>query len=410
MTQSALLRSVTCQGSWDRYGRVYSDRATFPGTRLPPAGAKQPLPERHETALRHLLSSRTRTLLSLRPSGTLRGSVIVFCSILFFLTHAVWSLDERVAGRLTVSRLGIPIFDPIVSIGNFISALAIAATAAGILVNLRKDRALRRKEYADKIRRSAAMIMAKVDRWQQLSLQLFSEIQPFLARTDMLLLEEREPRKADDFFWCQCVDVHIAIARRIMDEQIEIAYSELFGYDPRFHSLFTTAVQSLREIDRRLVNAFLLEAQRDILAEPEDRVFVSTRLGNKLRARSESFATNTQRSMGCVLDEFQSEVLKLIQASDAEIVNRAVDIASPSVVFKASALLIAGLPTLVRISAPPDSASVPGALSELGSRASGEPPGQKSSSKSCGSRRDGDVMPSAPPATDPPPRGGGFHG
>jgi hypothetical protein len=59
-------------------------------------------------------------------------------------------------------------FDPQLTVGDLITAIAVLVSAVGILVELRKDRDLRRKELADKVRRSAGLIVAKLDRWRQL--------------------------------------------------------------------------------------------------------------------------------------------------------------------------------------------------------------------------------------------------
>ena len=56
-----------------------------------------------------------------------------------------------------------------VTIGDLLTAFAVLISAAGILIELRKDRILRQKELADRVRRSAGLVAAKADRWRQLS-------------------------------------------------------------------------------------------------------------------------------------------------------------------------------------------------------------------------------------------------
>ena len=77
-------------------------------------------------------------------------------------------------------------FNPEFSVGDILTAMAVLVSAIGILAELRKDRLLRRKELADRVRRSAGLIVAKADRWKQLSLHFFDELQSIITDADVL--------------------------------------------------------------------------------------------------------------------------------------------------------------------------------------------------------------------------------
>jgi hypothetical protein len=92
-------------------------------------------------------------------------------------------------------------FNPEVSVGDLLTAVAVLVSAIGILTELRKDRLLRRKELSDRVRRSTGIIITKADRWKQLSLRFFDELQPIITDADVLLVKEQDVVTARDFFW-----------------------------------------------------------------------------------------------------------------------------------------------------------------------------------------------------------------
>jgi hypothetical protein len=226
------------------------------------------------------------------------------------------------------------LFDPTISVGTLLTAITILLTAATIVTALNKDRKLRQTEYSDRIRRSAALVVAKVDRWRQLSLDFFSEIQPLITSADMLLTEERDAVKARDFLWRETITCHVALSRRKMDEQIEIAYSDMYGYDQRIHSLFTSAIDHLRSFEVEGFTAFLLASQDQAMSfRGTEIAAVSAQLGNAVRRIARIKRHLMADSMSEVVQAFQAEILKLLVATDSQIVNRAVDIRPPTEVF-----------------------------------------------------------------------------
>jgi hypothetical protein len=68
----------------------------------------------------------------------------------------------------------LPKLDQTLSIGTVLTVLA---TIAGLLYAWRKDLQLKRKDSADKNRKAAALIAAKLDRWKALSIRFYG---PFL--------------------------------------------------------------------------------------------------------------------------------------------------------------------------------------------------------------------------------------
>jgi hypothetical protein len=191
------------------------------------------------------------------------------------------------------------------------------------------------REYAERIRSGAALLVARLERWQQLSLQIFSELQPLITEADMLLTGERKAVKVRDVFWHAASRCHVDLARRKMDEHSETASSDLYGYDPRIQDLLGAAMQHLREIDRDVFSEFLAASEQDILVMAgRERVAASAELGNLLRNTCGSQFEVAQRLSSQVVEQFREEMRKLSAAADRAIVDRTVELRSPVEVFE----------------------------------------------------------------------------
>ncbi len=156
-------------------------------------------------------------------------------------------------------------FNPEITVGNMITILSIFISLAALLVSWNKDRSLKRREYADRIRRTASMVTAKLERRFEISLGFFDEIQPLLAKVDIEFPKDHNIIKIRDDHWHGLVEIRAKTLQRILDEQIEIAYVDLFGYDPKIHALYLEAVNRLKLIDQNIYKQALYLTQEDVL-------------------------------------------------------------------------------------------------------------------------------------------------
>jgi hypothetical protein len=114
-----------------------------------------------------------------------------------------------------------------------------------------------------------------------------------------------------------------------MDEQIEGAYADLYGYDPRIQDLFTGVIERLRQVDALIFAALVEQTQEDILSLKQARPpFTSAMLGNLLRATSTSMSLESHKHMEAIVGAFREEMVKLVRASDEEIEARETVVAS----------------------------------------------------------------------------------
>jgi hypothetical protein len=218
-----------------------------------------------------------------------------------------------------------PQFDQSLSIGTLLTVLA---TTSGLLYNWRKDQQLKRKEYADKVRRAAGLTIAKLDRWKELAVRLFEDIQPALTESDGMLIKGHDVIATRDYVWKELVAARARSSQRILDEQIEIAYADLYGYDPRIQELFVAVVARLKRVDADCYELLLSQTQADVLSFEGYAEIRSANLGNALRTSAGLVARECHRLMENLIDAFRIEATKLIQASDYEIIAKRVGIRS----------------------------------------------------------------------------------
>lgn len=219
---------------------------------------------------------------------------------------------------LDVYAFATPPIDSTISVANLVAMFAVLVSIGALLVSTRKDRNLRKTQYADQIRNAAGILTAKLERWRDLAYGFFEEIQPGITDADIALVKDRDVIAIRDKFWRDLGVAHLAVSQRIRDEEIEIAYANLYGYDSKVRELFLTAIdrlQATREATHQYISA---ATQRDIL-EFHDAEASSARLGNRLRETCAQVAAAYAAEMDKIAGPFRREMIKLVEASDRDI-------------------------------------------------------------------------------------------
>lgn len=220
---------------------------------------------------------------------------------------------------------------------DLFTATSILLSAAALLYAWHKDRALRRREHADRVRRAAGGILARLERYRVLVVGFFDDIQPVITEADALLAKEQDLVGARDHLWRGLVAARADTFRRVLSEQIEIAYVDLFGYDTRIHALFTSALQRLQLATVETYNETLVSTQHSTLTlQKQEGQWPSGLLGNELRRVAGELAVKLSDTTQRTLTAFRGELTRLASSTDQEIVNKSVAIASPDAVLPAA--------------------------------------------------------------------------
>lgn len=221
--------------------------------------------------------------------------------------------------------------NPEITVGNILTVGTILISMISILISWGKDRRLRQKEYATPIRQSIGIIAAKLERWKEISISFFENIQPFLTDADVMLSKGETLEAVRDDLWRSLVEARAKYSQQILDENIETAYAELHGYDPRIRKLFVEAINRLRSTDKTMFNLVLELTQKDIQITEEP--YISAKLGNSLRETCNSLRSISSALMDLIIDPFQREMEVVLNAKDSEIVRKKFNVSTPSVLF-----------------------------------------------------------------------------
>lgn len=224
--------------------------------------------------------------------------------------------------------------DLTVSTANLVALLAVLVTLITFVISARKDRHLKRTQYADQIRSAAALLTAKLERWRDLAEGLFDEIQPAITQADMLIVKEHDIVSVRDNFWRDLWVARASVLTKISDEQIEVAYATLYAYDVKARELFLATIQHLKMKTEIMYDQLFDSTQGDIFHFKKKRP-LSAELGNRLRNTASIIGEDYKKQMLEILQPFQREMIKLIEADDESIVQRAVPLKQAQEIYHA---------------------------------------------------------------------------
>lgn len=205
--------------------------------------------------------------------------------------------------------------------------LSIILSAFVFIFTLIENRRFKRQEYAEKIRKTAGTVISKLERYKELTLRFFQDIQPLITEIDIGLVQEKDVIKTRDALWVGITKARITASQRIINEQIEMAYVDLYGYDFRVKDLFTNAIRELNTIEAMIHEELLVLTQEDVLLmENRTNQIKSGELGNMLHATCEIVSSDCVNLMEDVILIFKTEMDNLIEATDDDIANRNIKI------------------------------------------------------------------------------------
>lgn len=260
------------------------------------------------------------------------------------LTHSFFSLGSVSSFYVSLFKYNIYYeIDPSIKYTDIVTVLSFVLAATIFLDGYRKDNHLKRKEYADNIRKSASTIYAKLERWKELNIKFFMDIQPIITKTELILEKSRNLEKFRDCFLAEISKNHAKCYQRIIDEQIEIAYKDLMGYDENVENCFSNAVNGLKYLDNLIIlNLFYyiqhdLEDKRVVIQDHPNEVYCidkygknykNTAIGNIFQTTFNMHRLESESLMTGIIENFKIEIIRLITGGDDDIVDRKIIISS----------------------------------------------------------------------------------
>lgn len=160
-------------------------------------------------------------------------------------------------------------------------------------------------------------------------------MQPAITKADMALVAGTDGIVVRDELWSACWAARQQVQGRILEEDLELAYAGLYGYDPRIRDLYSASVAQLRlqwdeafeEAVSSLQHVVLEFGELMLSAHSKPR---SAELGNQLRMVLGAVELDFGQSTRRIVEGLREQLIVVISASDRDIVERRIQI-SPAV-------------------------------------------------------------------------------
>lgn len=208
-----------------------------------------------------------------------------------------------------------------IDLGQILTCVSIVLSVLGLGLAWNNDRLLKEKEYADRVRRSASLVTAKVERWGELSARYFEDLQPTLVDVSEKVAETHARQPANRILFKGLMDAKAKSSQRIVDEQLQVAYMELYGYMPAFQPIFDKTIADIKQAEDEIHEALSSDLQ-DILLDKDIRELKeSPAIGKPLRDTVYAAKIKLNARIREISLPLRGKMLAVIQLSDSELAN-----------------------------------------------------------------------------------------
>lgn len=240
--------------------------------------------------------------------------------------------------------LGAIPFDPLVNVAAVLTGIGIFVSLVKLGQEWSRERRLQRTAQANRVRAAASRMLAKLDRWQEISLSFYAEAQPVFVETTRRVLgpegkgsgvpDAAGPIAARDHLWGRLWDLRTASLRRLLDEEIEVAYVDLCAYGPDVYRRFVEDARALRGDEERLFHDLLDRTQRDVLEVAERAratgLYATAEMGNALRTTAEDLSGRLRAACQASLDPWRRFLLETIALPDDALLRQGPGLQGPA--------------------------------------------------------------------------------
>ena len=122
---------------------------------------------------------------------------------------------------------------PTLKVTDLITSLSVVCAACTLIYTWTKDRRLRSKEYADKIRAAASLTLSRTDRCQILFKSITDEAQPTITDIDDLMVTQKDSALCRDKLWKELNNIRAKILQRFNDEELETILTRAYSAGAR---------------------------------------------------------------------------------------------------------------------------------------------------------------------------------
>jgi hypothetical protein len=212
-----------------------------------------------------------------------------------------------------------------IRISDILTFLTIFVSVIALTISWSKDRYSREKEQADRVRAAMGKTLAKLDRWKIIQLSIFQELQPVFIETSEMLTKNYDVIEVRDYLWKNINSLRTLMAAKVLEEQIETAYVDLFSHFPAIRDIFLNTLIQLEACEAKILDSFIEATQDNVLSfEDKENVYTSAMLGNALRATAFEYSSRFKANVDQIMHPVKNFLFEAVVKSDKEILLRGI--------------------------------------------------------------------------------------
>jgi hypothetical protein len=211
-----------------------------------------------------------------------------------------------------------PTIDWEISVGDILTSVTVFISALTLASQFSKDRDTQRLEQANEVRAAAAKTLESLQRWSEISLSLFDELQPEIVKTTVQLADSHDRLPARDSLYRDIRAIYLRKIGEVQKERISVSYISMYKFNPSIKPYFESMMTKLRGLNTEMIDAVLDGTQDDILHADANETQTAV-LGNQLRKTTDAIRTAFDKRIQTLLSEPETFLSGLILLSDAEL-------------------------------------------------------------------------------------------
>jgi hypothetical protein len=212
-----------------------------------------------------------------------------------------------------------------VSVGDLLTVCSILVSAILVVSAWTIDRNLRRKEQADKVRAAAAATLVKLDRLEELSLSIFSKVDPAFVNTKESLQKDSKTKLEQDTarheLWKAILQAEVDVQQKILDDHVEGGYMGLYTYDPSAREEFDKVLTTLNNNQFHMYAALLTQTEKLVMDAVKGKRFDPDELYDNLGIEAIGIKNDYWESVDNTLRPVRTALTELTHKSDEELLN-----------------------------------------------------------------------------------------
>ena len=211
---------------------------------------------------------------------------------------------------------------PEITVGDILTLVTILITLYTLYSAWIQSKRVREKELATNIRNACANVLGKLERWRELNLSIFENAQPLYVETSEMLEKNQNVIKTRDYLWKSLSAARNAIRHTVLEEKLESAYTDLYGYSPQLVDGFILALEQLKTAENTVFTDFLAKTQ-DSVMDWQDKLnrYTSAMLGNELRELAAQHGEQFEQSTQAAIAPLKQKLTELLRESDQALIN-----------------------------------------------------------------------------------------